>query len=88
MGFSRPEYWSGWPCPPPRDLPDPAIEPASLISPALAAGSLAREALGKPGILRSLKVQHAIDVEQVPRKYLDEGANDRPGWRDVILQPA
>ena len=29
MGFSRQEYWSGLPCPPPGDLPDPEIEPAS-----------------------------------------------------------
>ena len=36
MGFSRQEYWSGLPCPPPRDLPDPGMEPASLVSPALA----------------------------------------------------
>ena len=35
MGFSRPEYWSGWPCPSPGNLPDPGIEPASLASPAL-----------------------------------------------------
>ena len=27
MGFSRQEYWSGLPCPPPGDLPDPRIEP-------------------------------------------------------------
>ena len=27
MGFSRQEYWSGSPCPPPWDLPDPRIEP-------------------------------------------------------------
>ena len=26
MGFSRQEYWSGWPCPSPGDLPDPGIE--------------------------------------------------------------
>ena len=38
MGFSRQEYWSGLSCPPPRDLPDPGIEPASLKSPALAGG--------------------------------------------------
>jgi len=25
MGFSRQEYWSGLPCPPPGDLPDPGI---------------------------------------------------------------
>jgi len=29
MGFSRQEYWSGVPCPPPGDLPDPGMEPAS-----------------------------------------------------------
>ena len=34
--FSKQEYWSGFPCPPPGDLPDPGIEPASLMSPALA----------------------------------------------------
>ena len=35
MGFSRQEYWSGLPCAPPETLPDPGIEPMSLISPAL-----------------------------------------------------
>ena len=34
--FSRQKYWSGLPCPPPGDLPDPGTEPASLTSPALA----------------------------------------------------
>jgi len=32
MGFSRQEYWSGLPCPSPGDLPDPGIEPMSLLS--------------------------------------------------------
>ena len=36
IGFSRQEYWNGLPCPPPWNLPDPGIEPASLTSPALA----------------------------------------------------
>ena len=36
MGFSRQEYWSGLPGPPPGDLPDPGIKPTSLMSPALA----------------------------------------------------
>ena len=36
IGFSRQEYWSGLPCPPPGDLPDPGIKQASLLSPALA----------------------------------------------------
>ena len=30
MGFSRQEYWTGLPCPPPRDHPHPGIESASL----------------------------------------------------------
>ena len=38
MGFSRQEYWSGLPFPPPRDCPDPGIELVSLASPALAGG--------------------------------------------------
>ena len=34
--FSRQEYWSGFPCPPPEDLPNPGIEPLSLTPLALA----------------------------------------------------
>ena len=37
MGFSRHEYWSELPCPPPGDLPNPGIEPET---PALQADSL------------------------------------------------
>ena len=44
-GFSRQEYWSGLPCPPPGDLPNPGIEPKS---PALQADSLPAEPPGKP----------------------------------------
>ena len=36
MGFSRQEYWSGWPFPTPGDLPNTGIKPASLMPPALA----------------------------------------------------
>ena len=28
-GFSRQEYWSGWPFPSPGNLPNPGIEPGS-----------------------------------------------------------
>ena len=38
VGFSRQEYWSGLPCPPPGDLPDPGIEPLTLTSCALSGG--------------------------------------------------
>ena len=29
--FSRQEYWSGLPCPPPGDLPDLGIKPVSYL---------------------------------------------------------
>ena len=38
MGLSRQVYWSGLPCPPPGDLPNPGIKPTSFMSPALASG--------------------------------------------------
>ena len=44
MGFSRKEYWSGFPFPSPGDLPDPQIEPRSI---ALQADSLPTELPGK-----------------------------------------
>ena len=44
MGFSRQEYWSGLPCPPLGDLPNPGIEPRS---PTLQA-ALPSEPPGKP----------------------------------------
>ena len=50
MGFPRQEYWSGWPCLPPGDLPDPGIQ---SVSPALAGGFFITESPGKssaPGI--------------------------------------
>ena len=46
-GFSRQEYWSGLPCPPPGDRPDPGIKP---WSPALRADSWPTEPPGKPNI--------------------------------------
>ena len=51
MGFSRREYWSGLPCPPPGDLSHPGIEPVSLTSPALAGGFFTADPVGKSLIL-------------------------------------
>ena len=38
MGFSRQEYWSGLQLSTPKYLPDPGVDPTSLVSPALAGG--------------------------------------------------
>ena len=48
IGFSRQEHWSGLPCPPPGDLPDPGIKPWSPASPALQADSLPTNPPGNP----------------------------------------
>ena len=51
LGFSRQEYWSGLPFPPPRDLPHPGIEPTFPVAPALAdefCCSLLLEPPGRP----------------------------------------
>ena len=45
MEFCRQEYWSGWPFPSPRGLPDPGIESRS---PTLQADSLLSKPSGKP----------------------------------------
>ena len=48
MRFSRQEYWSGLPCPPPGDLPNPGIEPGY---PAFQVDSFTIEPSGKPTML-------------------------------------
>ena len=63
VGFSRQEYWSGLPCPPPGDLPNPRIEPRS---PALQENSFAnwatREALKTIKQERTLWTYHWQDI--------------------------
>ena len=49
MGFSKQEYQSGVPCPPPGDLSDPGTEPMSPAAPALQADSLPLSHWGQPG---------------------------------------
>ena len=48
MGFSRQEYWSGLPFPPPEDLPNPGIEPTSLAFSDLAGRFFTTESPVKP----------------------------------------
>ena len=48
MGFSRQEYWSGLPCPPTGNLPDPGIERMFPSPPALQEDSLFSEPPGRP----------------------------------------
>ena len=76
MGFSRKEYWSGLPCPPPGDLPHPGIKSASLESPALAdrffTSSTTWEALRKPVSLFCFNVWEVQghSIRQIPEPSL------------------
>ena len=62
MGFFRQECWNGLLYPPPRDLPDPEIEPTSLMFPALTGGffttSVTWEAWAT--VHRSQRVRHNL----------------------------
>ena len=55
MEFSRQEYWSGLPRPPPGDLPNPGIKPRS---PTLQADSLPAEPQEKPYVPRACNKHH------------------------------
>ena len=52
VGFSRQEYCSGLPCPPPGDLPHPGIKPMSPVAPALAGKFFTTVSPGKPSFLK------------------------------------
>ena len=68
MGFSRQEYWSGLPCPPPKALPNPRIKPRS---PTLQANSLPSEPPGKqsPG-LRGIHFLASLGFPGLIKLYL------------------
>ena len=46
--FFRQEYWSGLPCPPPGDIPNPGIKPGSPVSPSLVDQFFITKPPGKP----------------------------------------
>ena len=63
MGFSRQQYWSGLTCTPPGHLPDPGIEPTSLMSPTLAGGCLTT---APPGGYRASNQLLLVGEDQEP----------------------
>ena len=65
MGFSRQEYWSGLPCPPPGDLLDSGIKPMSPAAPALQADCLPLSHQGSPGYsLWGCKESHMTEATE------------------------
>ena len=65
MAFSRQEYWSELSFPPPGDLPDPGIEPRSLVSPASAADSFPLAPPEKPecGKVESYRARFKLHLD-------------------------
>ena len=74
--FSRQEYWSGLPLPPPGDLPDPGIEP---ISPALSGEFFTIESPGKPNLVKCLA--------QIPRFLFTREGNGTPLQYSCLENP-
>ena len=66
MGFSRQEYLSELPCPPPGDLLDLGIEPAVLTFPALAGSFFTTRATWEAHILdiSPLPSLHTLSLEK------------------------
>ena len=65
LGFPRQEYWSGLPCPPPGDLPDPGIEPSSHTSPALAGGFFTTSTTWKPSNILLAFIQVTVNISRI-----------------------
>ena len=71
VGFSRQEYWSGLPCPPPGNLPNPVDEPRSSV---LQADSLLSEPPTKPkntGVDSLSLLQGIFPTQESNRGLLD-----------------
>ena len=85
MGFSRQEYWSGWPCPSPGDLPNPGMESAPLnMSLGRQVGSLPlvppRKPRGEPLVSCSLTVSLKQDRRVPGRAKSQESQLRLPPW--------
>ena len=74
MGFSRKEYWSGFPFSSPGDLPDPGIK---LRSPALQADALTSEPPGKPDVIKVIANTRStiINSSQFATFFREQKAN-------------
>ena len=72
MGFSRQEYWRGWPLPSPGDLPKPRVKAESLVSPALADKFSTIEPHGKPLMDHSREAFMFNEVEGQCKEFSDK----------------
>ena len=84
VGFSRQEYWSGLPLPPPGDLPNPGVEPMSLMSPALA-GRFLTTLAPLANIFRCC-LKHLLYGQRFVTLYRRQGSRPSPRKRNAKRQ--
>jgi len=85
------EHWSGLPCPPPGDLPDPGIE---LVSPALADGLFTAEPPRKPNAASKSSILvkgakrpiYTVQVSLVAQKVKKKNPPANAGHPGLILE--
>ena len=80
MRFSRQEYWSGLPCPPPGDLPDLGIKPCLLCLLHWQTGSSPLAPPGKPLQMNNSWTETAICLFQLLKSFF---LPDDPPWTPV-----
>ena len=79
MEFSRQEYRSGFPFPPPGDLPDPGTEPTSPVSPALADGFFTASANWEAGnSIVHTYILSLLDLPPTPGSHLTPPPHPSP----------
>ena len=87
MGFSRQEYWGGLPCPSPGDLPNPGIEPRSLVSPTMASDFL-KDLFPGGSDGRESACNVGEDLGSIPGLgRCPGGGNGNPLWHSCLENP-
>ena len=91
MGFSRQEYWRRLPCPSPGDLPDPWVEPLTLMSLELAGGFFTTSVTWEAWrtvwrFLKRLKIELPYDTETpLLGIYLEKNMIQKDTWTLIFI---
>ena len=85
MGFSRQEYWSGLPCPPPGDLCPSGIKHKSSVSPALQEHSLPLSHQGSPDTAKGFNNQIRYPQSRYLYKEITRGCLYLSTLKNIIV---
>ena len=77
MGFPRQEYWSGLPFPPPGELPDTVIEPASRALVSIFFGFFTTKPAGKPSLLSCFQTPKELSPTGTCEKLILASVSDK-----------